>query len=99
MQRRLQTATQRLNRLIIHIVNAHQTRLNRASARLESLSPLAVISRGYALVYAADGTLLRSAADITVGQMVRARLARGALEAKVTQTTIEEVEVPETNNS
>lgn len=97
--RRLQNATQRLNRITIRNINVRQTRLNRASTRLESLSPLAVMSRGYALVYAADGTLLRSAADTATGQIVRARLARGTLEAKVMQTMIDEVDVTETNNS
>lgn len=97
--RRLQNATQRLNRITIRNINVCQTRLNRASTRLESLSPLAVMSRGYALVYAADGTLLRSAADTATGQIVRARLARGTLEAKVMQTMIDEVDVTETNNS
>jgi exodeoxyribonuclease VII large subunit len=64
-----------------------QSRLNRASARLEALSPLAVLSRGYAIVYTADGNLLRSAADTTPGQTIRARLAQGTVAAKVTETS------------
>jgi exodeoxyribonuclease VII large subunit len=57
------------------------------------------LSRGYALVYSADGKLLRSAAGIAAGQTIRARLAHGTLEAEVTQTEIEEANVPEINNS
>ena len=67
-QRRLQQSTQRLHRTAAQTIATRQTRLNRASARLEALSPLAVLSRGYALVYAADGTLLRSAADTDAGR-------------------------------
>jgi exodeoxyribonuclease VII large subunit len=97
--RRLQSAAQRLHHIMVYIVNVRQSRLNRASARLESLSPFAVMSRGYALVYNSDGTLLRSAVDTAIGQTVRARLARGTLVAEVTQTTIEEVEATEANNA
>jgi exodeoxyribonuclease VII large subunit len=81
------------------IGNMRQNRLGQASARLEALSPLAVLSRGYALVYSADGALLRSAAETSTGQRIRARLAQGTLEAEVTQTKIDEVNVTETSNS
>jgi len=99
IHRRLQSADQRLHRTTVQIINPRQGRLNRASAGLEALSPLAVLSRGYALVYAADGKLLRSVAATGLGQTIRARLAHGALEAEVTQTKINETSVTETNNS
>jgi exodeoxyribonuclease VII large subunit len=84
MQRRLQQSTERLYRNAGQVISTRQARLNRASARLETLSPVAVLSRGYALVYSDSGTLLRSAADILPGQSIRARLAEGTLEAQVT---------------
>jgi exodeoxyribonuclease VII large subunit len=99
VRRRLESVNQRLHRTTTHIINPRQTRLSRASAGLEALSPLAVLSRGYALVYAADGTLLRSVAATGPGQTIRARLAHGVLEAEVTQTKINEANVTETNNS
>jgi exodeoxyribonuclease VII large subunit len=99
IHRRLQSADQRLHRTTTRIINVRQIRLNRASAGLEALSPLAVLSRGYALVYAADGKVLRSAAETAAGQTIRARLANGTLEAEVTQTKIDEANVTETNNS
>jgi exodeoxyribonuclease VII large subunit len=83
--RRLQNVDQRLARIMIQSLNAYQTRLSRSSARLEGLSPLAVLSRGYALVYAADGSLLRSADETRAGQKIVARLGRGTLEAEVTK--------------
>jgi len=86
-QRRLQTVTERLLRTATQAITADQVRLNQANARLEALSPLAVLSRGYALVYLESGekkeTLLRSAADAAPGQTIRARLAQGTLTAKV----------------
>ena len=83
-QRRLQQSSELLYRSAAQVISTRQARLNRAAVRLEALSPVAVLSRGYALVYAADGTLLRSAADTAAGQNIRARLAEGALEAQVT---------------
>jgi exodeoxyribonuclease VII large subunit len=97
-QRRLQTVTEHLLRTSTRVVSARQTRLNRAATRLEALSPLAVLSRGYALVYLQEGTengiLLRSAADAAPGQTIRARLAEGTLTAKVSDNN-----TTETSNS
>jgi exodeoxyribonuclease VII large subunit len=97
--RRLQSATQRLHRTTVQISNVRQNRLGRASARLEALSPLAVLSRGYALIYTADGTLLRSAAETSAGRTIRARLAEGTLEAEVKKIKINERNAMETSNS
>jgi exodeoxyribonuclease VII large subunit len=85
-QRLLQSSTERLQRTATQTITTRQTRLNRASARLEALSPLAVLNRGYAIVYTADGTLLRSAAETAPGQTIHARLAKGTVEAQVTAT-------------
>jgi exodeoxyribonuclease VII large subunit len=97
MVRRFQTADRRLHRTMTQIIGLRQKRLDRASAGLHALSPVAVLSRGYALVYAADGKLLRSAAETAAGQTIRARFAHGTLEAEVTQISIEETDVTETN--
>ena len=85
-QRRLQAANDRLHRTATQIVAIHQTRLNRAAAHLEALSPVAVLARGYALIYDEGGALLRSAADTAPGQTIRARLGQGTLAANVTET-------------
>ncbi|MDP9039719.1 MAG: exodeoxyribonuclease VII large subunit [Acidobacteriota bacterium] len=58
-------------------------RLQHAQGRLAALSPVAVLDRGYALVYSAEGRLLRSAAETAPGQTIRARLGRGSLAAEV----------------
>jgi exodeoxyribonuclease VII large subunit len=97
--RHLQGLEQRLSRTTTEIINARQTRLSRASARLEVLSPLAVLSRGYALVYTVDGKLLRSAADTAAGEMIRAHLAKGKIEAEVMQIDLNERDATESSNS
>jgi exodeoxyribonuclease VII large subunit len=63
-------------------------RLERAWVRLQALSPLAVLNRGYAIVYLEDEPerILRSAADAQPQQTIRARLAYGSVRAIVTET-------------
>jgi len=97
IHRRLQGIDQRLHRTSMEIINTRATRLDKASARLEALSPLAVLSRGYAIVYTNDGTLLRSVMETSAGQTIRARLAHGTFEAEVTQ--ISEQDATETSTS
>ena len=81
-----QTLQQRLRAArTIPLQQAH-TRLNHATSRLETLSPLRVLERGYALVYGPGGTLLRNSADAPTGATVTAQLAKGRLRAKVTST-------------
>jgi exodeoxyribonuclease VII large subunit len=60
-------------------------RLRGAAARLEALSPLGVLARGYAVCWNADRTaVIRAADSIEIGQHVRVTLAQGELECAVT---------------
>jgi exodeoxyribonuclease VII large subunit len=86
VERRLQQANARLERAASQILAPRRNRLSRAGARLEALSPLAVLSRGYAIVYAVDGTVLRAASETAAGQKIHARLSQGSLEAQVIDT-------------
>ncbi len=58
-------------------------RLASLSAQLQQLSPLAVLDRGYALVYGPDGRLLRDAALASEGDTLDVRLQKGRLAAEV----------------
>jgi exodeoxyribonuclease VII large subunit len=58
-------------------------RLNHAGGQLEALSPLAILDRGYALVFDSAGALLKDAARVKAGEEISARLARGTIEATV----------------
>jgi exodeoxyribonuclease VII large subunit len=57
-----------------------------AVASLDALSPLAVLTRGYALAQDEEGRLLRDARRVRVGDAVRLRLAEGALRCRVEET-------------
>ena len=85
-QRRLESIKTRLDRLSSELTARRRDRLAHASARLHALSPLAVLSRGYAIVYAPDGSILRAATDVLPGDTVRARLASGSLAATVSSS-------------
>jgi exodeoxyribonuclease VII large subunit len=63
----------------------HKIRSERLRTALESLSPLAILDRGYALVFDSSGKLLRDAAEAEMGQQITARLAHGQITAKVTK--------------
>ncbi len=59
-------------------------RLRATAARLEALSPLAVLGRGYAVCWNADRTaVVRDAARVAEGDRVRVTLARGELDCHV----------------
>jgi exodeoxyribonuclease VII large subunit len=58
--------------------------LARAASSLEGLSPLAVLGRGYAVVFDETGArILRDASAVETGERLRIRLHRGALRATV----------------
>jgi exodeoxyribonuclease VII large subunit len=84
-ERRLGLGRQRdaLHKAARAIVGAQRARLAQGAARLESLSPLGVLGRGYALAFGA-GRILRDAVDVAPGAAVRVRLNRGAFTATVT---------------
>lgn len=82
-RQRLELLQARLERAAYHRPAASQRRLATALTRLEALSPLRVLDRGYALVYGPTGHLLRSPAEVVSGQEIRARLAGGTLRASI----------------
>jgi exodeoxyribonuclease VII large subunit len=59
-------------------------RLALAQRGLHAVSPLATLTRGFAVVTDASGRLLADAALVQVGEQIEARLARGTLTARVT---------------
>jgi len=60
--------------------------LSTLDARLHSLSPLAVLDRGYALVLTAEGGLVRSTTQLTSGDKVATRLSDGVFTSRVETT-------------
>ncbi len=64
-----------------------EKRLHSAVQTLDALSPLAVLTRGYAIVCShPEGELIRHSSAVRVGQQVRARLGSGQLVCRVEET-------------
>jgi exodeoxyribonuclease VII large subunit len=62
-------------------------RLAGVVGRLDSLSPLAVLTRGYSLTFR-DGHLVRDAATLSPGETITSRLARGRVASTITATDL-----------
>ncbi len=93
IQRRLshtQTMQQRLQVAGRQSVDRPRQRLDLAVRALHSVSPLATLDRGYAIVTdEKTGTVLTNAKVVKSGNRIRARLASGSLLATVTGATDE----------
>ena len=55
------------------------------AAKLDALSPLKVLGRGYAVAKSADGTILRAAEDAEIGETIEVLLGRGSLKCTVNE--------------
>ncbi|HWE86365.1 MAG TPA: exodeoxyribonuclease VII large subunit [Terracidiphilus sp.] len=77
----------RLLHALDRVLHERRARLQAIDARLHSLSPLAVLDRGYALVLDAGGSLIRSTAQINAGDPLTTRLADGSFASRVESTT------------
>ena len=65
-------------------MDRRRARFGGGVAKLDSLSPLAVLSRGYALATTPSGRILFRASDVKAGDAVMVRLSKGRLRATVT---------------
>ena len=64
-----------------------KVRLERMDTALHALSPLAILERGYALVFDASGKLLKDAKKVKPGDELSARLAKGTVNVTVKRST------------
>ena len=64
-------------------LQSRRVQLRHFDARLNGLSPLAVLHRGYALVYDESGGLLRRAASAHEGETITTRFADDSLTSRV----------------
>jgi exodeoxyribonuclease VII large subunit len=74
----------RLEAAALRSVELHRARLGDAAARLDGLSPLAVLGRGYSIATTEDGRAVRDADALAPGDSVSVRVARGRFDARVT---------------
>lgn len=88
---RLATGESRLDRSIRAVRHTHDLRLRTLAGRLDSLSPLAVLARGYAVCWNDDrSAVIRDAARVQDGDRVHVVISRGELTCSVTSRRVEE---------
>jgi exodeoxyribonuclease VII large subunit len=77
-------AMNRLERATRATAQERRRRLGTVAARLEALSPLATLHRGYSVAHAPDGRILRRVADFPVDTTFELRVLDGTVAAKAT---------------
>ena len=81
---RAQDAARTADAAMLRLLERRRARLNATVARIEALSPLAVLRRGYAICRRADdAAVVRRAADVSPGDAVTVRLEQDTLDCTV----------------
>lgn len=90
-RQRREDLERRLNRAVLTKIGNLRQLLGMHSSRLDALSPLKVLGRGYSIAFdERDGTVVRDAAVVQTGQRLRLRFARGQCRVVVEATETEE---------
>ena len=81
---RVDEYTRRMAASMLHRIKLQQKHLEGTQKRLAALSPLAVLSRGYAVVTRKnDGSVISHTAQAKAGQEIQIRVADGQFEAEI----------------
>lgn len=83
MRETLSLETQRLNRASTAMLQPHEAMLLSLAGKLDALSPLKVLTRGYAYVQNEKGTVIKTAKDATVGDSLLVKMTDGTIKATV----------------
>ena len=88
--RALDDLEQRAARAARQRVDRTRQRVEKLSARLDALSPLAVLARGYSVTQRlSDGAVVRNSADLAPGDLITTRFAHGRAISRVEETAAE----------
>ena len=88
LRNRLLNANSQLINKVKNIYHKREQRLHDASGRLDTLSPLAVLARGYSVCWNSKQSLIISNSnDVVIGQDIHVKLHHGTLDCKVKRAT------------
>jgi len=82
-ERELSARMEALSSATWRFLMRHRSRLEQASGKLATLSPVAILERGYSLIFDAQGTLVTNTSQLSKGAVIHARLASGEFDARV----------------
>lgn len=88
-RQRVDDLTRRAGLALTGRLRHERERVRGQGLRLAALDPRGVLARGYAIVTAADGTVVYSVAQAVSGAAIAVRVADGAFAARVTDDTID----------
>jgi len=74
-----------LRRTMEHKLERERLTLQQTARAMHAVSPLATLERGYAILFDAEGKVLRSVQDVAVDTPLKARLADGQLALRVSK--------------
>lgn len=91
LEQQLDDLIESMQRNISHIVDIKSEKFNTIIGKLEALSPLAILSRGYSItLHIPKGKVLKDTKGLKRGDVIETRLARGRLISEVKQIQKEE---------
>jgi exodeoxyribonuclease VII large subunit len=62
------------------LLDRESERVSLAAGKLDSLSPLGVLARGYAIAFDSRGRVIKRAADVNSGDRLRVRVSEGDMD-------------------
>lgn len=83
MRKEVDSQTARLAAFANQALLQQRGRVQTAEGKLQALSPLNILDRGYAIVFGPDGKPVKDAAQLRSGDQVRARVSKGEFTAEV----------------
>jgi exodeoxyribonuclease VII large subunit len=92
LRRACEEREEALGREIQVILRDRRVALLRLGERLDALSPLSVLTRGYAVPLDSSGRVLRGPSDFRPGELFRLRVAGGSVTAETKSVERDEVE-------
>ena len=79
----LTTQTSAVTAAVRAILLRQRSRLDQLQHQMRALSPVAILERGYALVFDSSGKLVKSSAQVERGDEISARLGHGTFTARI----------------
>ena len=86
-------SSERLMTSAAHVNDIKKHALSALSGKLEALSPLAVLSRGYGVVSSEEGKVIKEIADVSVGDKITVKVRDGEIYAGVSGTVAADTSV------
>jgi len=83
MREQLESRTAALGASFRTLLMRRRGRLEQLAGELGALSPVAILERGYALVFDSAGNLVKDSEQVQAGEEIRARVARGEIKAVI----------------